>query len=327
MASPSILSGTPIGGGPRFEPSRRPYSTRYKPSITEIMTQREGRTGAYDQQGQQVRPGTVLYSPGWNTSGVGPGTRGYRGSGGIQGYSFQNQGGAASKRPDYSANFGGLNEFYQMQQGLSDFDRLQGRAGMDQADAAGSRLAILARAAEQRGDLEGMNMYSSMLSDRLAQRMAAQGNDSWASMGMPQTGEDFGGIPTSFGNQAPNVDVDPNSEFAQTLLDQAAVDDRRRSGMVATDVGRFQTPYGSASVGGPSQSTFTNAQGSAGPGGTMTNYGGVETGQAFFRGAADRQRTGNAFAQPAPGYNGKPADDLASFSERLLAAKQRLGKK
>lgn len=69
---------------PQFSgPARRPFSTRYHPSVTEVMTQREGKTGAYDQQGQQVPVGTQLFSPGWSSSGVGQGTRGYRGSGTI----------------------------------------------------------------------------------------------------------------------------------------------------------------------------------------------------------------------------------------------------
>lgn len=51
-------------------------------SVSEIMHQRENRSNAYDPRtGQPVAPGTILRSPGWNTSGVGPGTRGYRGSG------------------------------------------------------------------------------------------------------------------------------------------------------------------------------------------------------------------------------------------------------
>lgn len=56
-------------------------------SVTEIMSQREGKTGAY-RNGQAVPRGTRLFSQGWNTSGVGPGTRGYMGSWRPGGYNF-----------------------------------------------------------------------------------------------------------------------------------------------------------------------------------------------------------------------------------------------
>jgi hypothetical protein len=84
MAVPTSISSfsSPMYGGSR-SPNRKPYNPRYGASVTEIMSQREGNTGAYDQFGQQVPKGTQLFSQGWNSSGVGPGTRGYRGSGTI----------------------------------------------------------------------------------------------------------------------------------------------------------------------------------------------------------------------------------------------------
>lgn len=308
-----------------FQATRRPYNPRYGSSVSEIMSQRGNNTGAYNNQGQMLPKGTVLQVPGWNTTGYGPGTRGYRGSGErSQGYSFERQGTAESKRPDYSTHFGGLNEFYRMQQGMSDFDRLQGRAGMDQQDAFGSQLATMARAAGQRGDYEAMDAFQMALQDRAAQRMAAQGERPFPSpMGQQMDGFEQN---TTYGNMTPNVDVDPNSAFAQSLLDDAMMADRQRS-MVPTDVGRFQTPYGTVGLGGPSTSSFTNAQGSAGPGGTMTNYGGVQSGSQMFQQAANRQGAGNAFAQPQRGYAGTVASDLDSYSQRLMAAKQKLGKK
>lgn len=53
-------------------------------SVTEIYRQRENRPGAYSPAtGQAVPRGTQLFTSGWNTSGVGPGSKGYRGSGRI----------------------------------------------------------------------------------------------------------------------------------------------------------------------------------------------------------------------------------------------------
>lgn len=50
----------------------------------EIMSQREGNKNMYyTQTGGAVPQGMPVYNSGWNTSGVGPGTRGYRGSGVI----------------------------------------------------------------------------------------------------------------------------------------------------------------------------------------------------------------------------------------------------
>jgi len=291
-------------------------------SVGEIMSRREGRSNAHYADGTPVKPGTVLSMPGWSTSGVGPGTRGYRGSGGTQGYSFQNQGTAETKRADYSPSFGGLNEFYRQQQGMSDWDRLQGEAAMDMEDAEGSRMAQLSRVAAQRGDYDTAAQFADALNERAAQRLAMQGG-----AGSPQA---MGGDPwagrTSYGDVGSGFSstpqLDPNSTQVQTMLDQAALNSR-------TPISRYGT--GSVTQGGNvgpfgTQSSFTNAQGSAGPGGTRTSYGGVQSGPEFFQQSANRQRTGNAFAQPQSGFNGRPADDLDSYANRLLQAKQRLGK-
>lgn len=65
-------------------------------SVGEIMSRREGRSNAYDARtGQAVAPGTRLMASGWNTSGVGPGTRGYRGSYANGGYNY----GEGTRRP------------------------------------------------------------------------------------------------------------------------------------------------------------------------------------------------------------------------------------
>jgi hypothetical protein len=77
----SILSGKPMFQ--KAGQARKPFSTRYGAPVTEILNQRENKTGGYDQNGLPLQPGTQFFSPGWNTSGVGPGTRGYHGSGTI----------------------------------------------------------------------------------------------------------------------------------------------------------------------------------------------------------------------------------------------------
>lgn len=71
----------------------------------EIMSQREGRSNAYDPRtGQAVPMGTKLFSQGWNTSGVGPGSRGYNGSWRPGGYNF----GEGTRRPSARTS----DEFY-----------------------------------------------------------------------------------------------------------------------------------------------------------------------------------------------------------------------
>lgn len=84
--------------------------------------------------------------------------------------------------PDYGSSFGGLNEFYQNQQTLGAWDRLQGNMMMDSGgdlsgqggDAIASRMAQQLRSAELRGDYETAAQFSAALNDRMAQRMAAQ---------------------------------------------------------------------------------------------------------------------------------------------------------
>lgn len=79
-------------------------------SVTEIMSQRENKAGAY-QNGQPVAPGTKLFSSGWNTSGVGPGTRGYMGSWRPGGYNF----GMGTGRPSAKT----ADEFYAQRDEIS----------------------------------------------------------------------------------------------------------------------------------------------------------------------------------------------------------------
>jgi hypothetical protein len=305
--------------------------------VTEIMSQREGGTGAYDQFGQEVQVGTQLFSPGWNTSGVGPGTRGYRGQGPSQGYSFENQGTAQSKgRSNYSPYFGGLNEFYQNQQTAGQWDQMQGRANMDRSDAIGSRMGQMSQFAAGRGDYETADVFASALADRAAQRMAAQSGvqDPWigrssygngAPQALPGSQADINSFSAvgEMPQPEPSMDLDPNSPEVQAMLDQAALRGRDpifRYGTGSSTSGQNIGPFGT-------NSTFTNAQGSIGPGGTRTNFGGVQSGPAFFQSAADRQGTRNAFAQPGPGYDGTfdTSQDIGQYG-RLMAVRNKLRK-
>lgn len=71
----SFNAGTSNAGG---------YTPGRGISTTEIMRQRENTPMAYNTAtGQRTAPGTKLFASGWNTSGVGEGTKGYRGTGRI----------------------------------------------------------------------------------------------------------------------------------------------------------------------------------------------------------------------------------------------------
>lgn len=324
--------------------SRKPYKPGRGASVGEIMSQREGNSNAYyTGTGQDVPRGTMLQAQGWNTSGVGPGTRGYRGSYANGGYNY----GEGTGRPSalnsdqfYGQSGGGLNEFYRMQQGLSDWDRMQGRMNADQTDAVGSQLASAQRAAAQRGDLSTAEMYGAALSDRLAQRMAAGGAQSFSPMGAssdPFAGMTTYGDPGAFAApqtsgpmhsweeqamrnaplQPSAMDVDPNSAYAQTLLDQAAVNSN-------TPISQYGTGSAGTGVG---SSVFTNSQGSAGPGGTRSAYGGRQSGPEFFQQSADRTGQGNKFAQPTDFTKAPTGMSLSDYSNRLMSVKQKLGKK
>lgn len=352
---PSVtLGGT--GNGTGYQPRKiygmdysdkvRSGPANFRPGrgigVSQILSQREGNVGARYADGTPVPRGMPIHHAGWNTSGVGPGTRGYRGSGRIQGYSFENQGNAASKRSNYAPYFGGLNEFYQNQQQMGDWDRLQGNAAMDQNDAFGSRLAQMSRFAAGRGDMDTSAAYSQALQDRIAQQMAAQGGDVWSRTqsfpsqdgpgsylrGSQAEVDRFSPVMQPMGEapMAEDPQYDPSSWEIQAMLDQAALDDR--SPMTSLGGGQFQTPYGTVASGvSSSPSMFTNAQGSAGPGGTQTNYGGVQSGPQFFQDAADRQREGNAFASPTD-FSKPPAGmTLGDYSRRLMEAKNKLGSK
>jgi hypothetical protein len=104
----------------------------------------------------------------------------------------------------------------------------------------------------------------------------------------------------------------------QAMLDQAALNDRRplqmgESASIGTNTG--------------APSIFTNAQGSAGPGGTRSVYGGNQSGPEFFQDAADRTRKSNRFASPTDFNRAPTGMSLSNYSDRLMSVKQKLGKK
>jgi hypothetical protein len=93
LPAPSSMGGSGVGG---YQPKKlygMDYSGKFRTgqsfrpergiSVNQILDQRENRSNAYNEDGTPVAPGTRISSPGWNTSGVGPGTRGYQGSGSI----------------------------------------------------------------------------------------------------------------------------------------------------------------------------------------------------------------------------------------------------
>ena len=96
---PSIM-GRNINMGPtRFRPSGGSNAEGYTAgrglSVGEILSQREGRRNAHYADGRAVPDGMRINVPGWASSGVGPGTAGYRGSYRGGGYNY----GAGTGRP------------------------------------------------------------------------------------------------------------------------------------------------------------------------------------------------------------------------------------
>jgi hypothetical protein len=94
-------------GSGAFKPraTNTTYNTRYRTlPLNQILAQREGGVAARYQDGTAVPDGMRINVPGFNTSGVGPGTRGYTGSWRPGGYNF----GMGTGRP--SARTSG--EFY-----------------------------------------------------------------------------------------------------------------------------------------------------------------------------------------------------------------------
>lgn len=81
--------GKGTSGAGAFNPTRR---TTFQPgrnlSVGEILSQRQGAVKARYADGTPVPMGTKINMPQWNTSGVGPGTRGYTGSWRPGGYNF-----------------------------------------------------------------------------------------------------------------------------------------------------------------------------------------------------------------------------------------------
>jgi hypothetical protein len=131
-------TGPYSGTGFRATQSRRgmDYSDKfrtgpanYRPGrnlpVGQILSQREGNVAARYADGTPVPRGMRINVPGWNTSGVGPGTAGYRGSYRYGGYNY----GEGTSRPrdltatDYYRNRG------------SSLDRFNNNAQTNRADS------------------------------------------------------------------------------------------------------------------------------------------------------------------------------------------------
>lgn len=82
--------------GGKIPNAGRGFNTRYRTlPLSQILAQREGSVNARYGNGVPVPDGTRLFVPGFNTSGVGPGTPGYMGSWRPGGYNF----GEGTRRP------------------------------------------------------------------------------------------------------------------------------------------------------------------------------------------------------------------------------------
>lgn len=87
----SPTAGNSLGAPPRrrtgmqyTQPQARTFKNGRPQSVGETLSQREGNKNMYyTQTGEDVPQGMQIFHQGWNTSGVGPGTRGYQGSGVI----------------------------------------------------------------------------------------------------------------------------------------------------------------------------------------------------------------------------------------------------
>ncbi len=138
-------------------------------SVTQIMGQRENHATGRDLDGNPLPAGTTFQHGGWNTSGVGPGSRGYNGSWRPGGYNY----GEGTGRP--SARTAG--EFYAQR------DEMEGNP-LDNLELGNSNLmkSFLQNAMAEARGLTGSGQQGG--------QDAAQGQDVWGKTQsfMPGTG-------------------------------------------------------------------------------------------------------------------------------------------
>lgn len=351
-----------------------PYSRADAMPLSAYLTGHNPRTDATmnvsdaTNAGYQVQP----WAP---SSGAGPGSRGYRGSGHIQGYSDESQGTGA----DYIRQNGGLsapkpsllNDFYLNQPGVTQgaFDRLQAQKAMDETDPIASFYQNKSAVASGARDYGQAGFWQQMLQDQLAQRQAMNSSGSLAggmiirrnpdgsTSGMSDLGEGDGvGTPayhapgeTRFdpsGNEwrwnessghgdlirraptfADTLRMRQQAEAPQTTWEEGA---NLGEGILHTQFGDTGVHQGASADIAPTGATFTNGQGSAGPGGVQfTGRRGTQSAVDFFRDAANRQGA-NRFSQPEPGFQGIPMTQGSPSwraYESAMSAKKALGKK
>jgi hypothetical protein len=305
-----------------------------------------------------------LYHAGWDTSGVGPGTKGYRGSAGGGG----NQGGGA-ERPqggpaplartgaDYIRERGGLstplpsllNEGYLNQPGVTQgaFDRLQSQKAMDQADP----VAALYANKSQTSTGPQAEFWQQMLQDQLARRTAEMGGGAWnapAADAMAVDGATYeGGAPEYHAPGEERQDAQGNTwrwneqqgrgelvrtSFADAYAMRPPPGVPRGTFVAGEDLGEGQYfgPYGEASVTQDEvPTTFTAGHGSRLGGVNFTGpQMGTQSAAEFFQDNADFSGRANKFSAPSPGYGGNPLrPNTPSWQayERAMRSKKLLG--
>lgn len=263
----------------------------------------------------------------------------------TQGYSFRNQGTAADKFRQWGGmsppKESLLNGFYlQNNPGyISPNQQLQNQQSQDFADPQGAFYANKAAVAQGSGNYDQADFWRAMLQQQMAQRISAQGGGggNWeqAQQGANESPWDFAARRNSGGAPPPSQQSQNAPYFSpgETRFDQQGnkwrwnqqlgrgemidrgptiADATPQSGtyVAGENVGdvTMYNPYGTASVThSPTPTTFTNGQGSAGPGIQFSGQRGTQTASDFFQGAANRQGVDNKYAVTEPGYGGKPS--------------------
>ncbi len=256
------------------------------------------------------------------SSGAGPGTRGYEGSGHSYGYSAQNQGTADDK----FRQWGGmsppraslLNDLYRNQPGqtMGAFDKLQSRKAMDEADPNSAFFADQMGVAGGAGNTSKAAFMQQMLQDRLAMQQASGGvgTANGAGDASDWVGDTVAALPGGPPQAAPIAKTGPLHSWEEARgvapIAQQQPAEPTWVGGENLGEGNLYTPYGTASVSQDAiPTTFTNAHDSAGPGGVHFTGPkmGRQTAREFFGDRADFTHEPNAYATPSPGYDGRRA--------------------
>lgn len=190
---------------------------------------------------------------------------------------------------------------------------------MDEADPNSAFFADQIGVAGAQGNFDKAAFMQQALQDRLAMRQA--GN-----MGTANGAGDVAGVDTGTGAPEYHAPGEQRYDSAGNLWqwdEQAGHGVNLGGGITAADMmveeeqplagpggGAMETMYGTAEVTDqPIPTTFTNAHGSAGPGGVQFTGPkmGRQTAGEFFGDRADFTHEGNAYAAPSPGYDGRRA--------------------